>query len=214
MEYNELFDEIVESVLDGNSKAVVAKVNEAVAAGVPAGRILNEALIAGMGEVGVLFKEGEMFVPEVLVSAKAMQNGVDIVKPLLVAGDVKKLGTILTVTVAGDLHDIGVKLVGMMLEGAGFEVIYMGVDKSTAEIIEKVKEVRPNILGMSAMLTTTMANMKEVIETLREEGIFGDVGVMIGGAPTSISYAEQIGARYSADASDAVRVAKELLSIA
>ena len=207
----EIFDEIMQAVMDGSSSEVVSLVNKAVSMDIPAGEILNSALIAGMNEVGVLFKEGEMFVPEVLVSAKSLQAGIDIIRPSLVAGDMKSYGKILTVTVEGDLHDIGVKLVGMMLEGAGFEVVNVGVDKSASFIIEKVKEHKPDILGLSAMLTTTMSNMKEVIELLTEEGLIGSVKVMVGGAPVSPAYAEKLGANYSADASEAVVVAKKLL---
>lgn len=209
-----MFEQIAEAVIDGATSQVVSLVNEAVSKEIPVGEILNDALIAGMNEVGALFKDGEMFVPEVLVSAKALQAGIDIIRPALVKAGVKAAGRIVTVTVEGDLHDIGVKLVGMMLEGAGFEVINIGVDKPAKEIIEKVKELKPNILGMSAMLTTTMANMKDVVEMLKEEGLLEEMKVMIGGAPTSPMYAEKIGGHYSADASEAVVIAKQLLGMA
>jgi 5-methyltetrahydrofolate--homocysteine methyltransferase len=209
-----LFEQITEAVIDGATSQVVSLVNEAVSKEIPVNEILNDALIAGMNEVGALFKDGEMFVPEVLVSAKALQAGIDIIRPALVEAGVKAAGRIVTVTVEGDLHDIGVKLVGMMLEGAGFEVINIGVDKPAKEIIEKIKELKPNILGMSAMLTTTMANMKDVVEMLKEEGLLDNMKVMIGGAPTSPMYAEKIGSHYSADASEAVVVAKQLLGMA
>ena len=209
-----LFEQIAEAVIDGATSQVVSLVNEAVSKEIPVGEILNDALIAGMNEVGALFKDGEMFVPEVLVSAKALQAGIDIIRPALVEAGVKAAGRIVTVTVEGDLHDIGIKLVGMMLEGAGFEVINIGVDKPAKEIIEKVKELKPNILGMSAMLTTTMANMKDVVEMLKEEGLLDEMKVMIGGAPTSPMYAEKIGSHYSADASEAVVIAKQLLGMA
>lgn len=212
MNITEIFEEIANGVLDGDGDIVAEKVQDALDAGASAGEILNNALLAGMGKVGVLFRDGEMFVPEVLVSAEAMQEGVDIVKPLLIAGDIKKLGKVLLVTVAGDMHDIGIKLVAMMLEGAGFEVNFMGVDKSTDEIIAKVKEYKPDILGMSAMLTTTMSNMPIVIDALKEEALCDGLIVMIGGAPTSPGFAKQIGANYSADASDAVNVAKALIA--
>ncbi len=209
-----LFEQIAEAVIDGATSQVVSLVNEAVSKKIPVGEILNDALIAGMNEVGALFKDGEMFVPEVLVSAKALQAGIDIIRPALVEAGVKAAGRIVTVTVEGDLHDIGIKLVGMMLEGAGFEVINIGVDKPAKEIIEKIKELKPNILGMSAMLTTTMANMKDVVEMLKEEGLLDEMKVMIGGAPTSPMYAEKIGSHYSADASEAVVIAKQLLGMA
>ena len=209
-----LFEQIAEAVIDGATSQVVSLVNEAVSKEMPVGEILNDALIAGMNEVGALFKDGEMFVPEVLVSAKALQAGIDIIRPALVEAGVKAAGRIVTVTVEGDLHDIGIKLVGMMLEGAGFEVINIGVDKPAKEIIEKVKELKPNILGMSAMLTTTMANMKDVVEMLKEEGLLEDMKVMIGGAPTSPMYAVKIGGYYSPDACEAVVLAKQLLGTA
>lgn len=210
----ELFDEIMEAVMDGATAEVVSLVNQAVDEGILAGEILNKALIAGMNEVGVLFKEGEMFVPEVLVASKALQAGIDIIKPSLVAEDVKSVGRIVTVTVEGDLHDIGIKLCGLMLEGAGFEVINIGVDKPAKDIVEEIKKLEPDILGMSAMLTTTMANMKEVIDILKEEGLFAKMKIMIGGAPTSPGFADKIDARYSADASECVNVAKELAGVA
>lgn len=209
-----LFEKIAEAVMDGSTSEVVALVNEAVLKKIPVSEILNDALIAGMNEVGALFKDGEMFVPEVLVSAKALQSGINIIRPALVEAGVKAAGRIVTVTVEGDLHDIGIKLVGMMLEGAGFEVINIGVDQPAKEIVEKIKELKPNILGMSAMLTTTMANMKDVVEMLKEEGLLDEIKVMVGGAPTSPMYAEKIGCHYSADASEAVVIAKQLLGMA
>ncbi|MDO5114512.1 MAG: corrinoid protein [Synergistaceae bacterium] len=210
----EILRNIAEAVLEGNVKQTTAYVQEAVEGGVSAGKILNDGLIVGMNEVGELFKDGEMFVPEVLVSAKALQGGIDVIRNLLVEEGVERKGRILTVTVEGDLHDIGIKLVGMMLEGAGFEVINIGIDVQAAQIAEKVKEYSPDILGMSAMLTTTMAKMKEVIDVLKEEGLSDSTKVMIGGAPTSPMYAEKIGAVYSEDASSAVEAAKRLLRVA
>ncbi|MDY2984912.1 MAG: corrinoid protein [Synergistes jonesii] len=210
----EILANISEAVIEGSVKQVASLVNEALTHSVPAGRILNEGLIAGMNEVGALFKDGEMFVPEVLVAAKAMQGGIDLIRNLLVKEGVDTKGKIMTVTVEGDLHDIGVKLVGMMLEGAGFDVINIGVDMPAAKIIEKVKECRPDILGMSAMLTTTMTRMKDVIDALKEEGLLDSIKVMVGGAPVSPMYAEKIGAIYSENASAAVAVAKQLLNVA
>ncbi|MDO5114518.1 MAG: cobalamin-dependent protein [Synergistaceae bacterium] len=209
-----LFEEIMESIMDGDSAGVASLVRQAADEGIAAGEILNNALIAGMSEVGVLFKEGEMFVPEVLVASKALQSGIEVIKPLLLADDIKSIGRIMTVTVEGDLHDIGIKLCGLMLEGAGFEVIYIGVDKPAGEIVAKIKELDPMILGMSAMLTTTMANMKEVVDILKEEGLYDKLHVMIGGAPTSPTFGEKIGARYTADANECVSVAKELAGVA
>ncbi|MDO4559743.1 MAG: corrinoid protein [bacterium] len=205
---------IAEAVIEGNVKQTAAYVKEAVEGGVPAGEILNEGLIVGMNEVGELFRDGEMFVPEVLVSAKAMQGGIDIIRHLLVEEGVERKGRILTVTVEGDLHDIGIKLVGMMLEGAGFEVVNIGVDVPAEKIVEKAKELNPDIIGMSAMLTTTMAKMKEVIDALKEAGMLDSTKIMVGGAPTSPMFAEKIGAEYSEDAASAVATAKRLLNVA
>ncbi len=209
-----ILNAIAEAVLDGDGGSTQKTVGAAKEQGVPAEKILNDALLKGMNEVGELFRDGEMFVPEVLVSAKALQSGIDIIRTELANSGMKKTGKILTVTVEGDLHDIGIKLVGMMLEGAGFEVIHMGVDKPAEEIIEKIKQCEPDILAISAMLTTTMANMKTVIDVISEEGLRDKVKIMIGGAPTSPSFAEKIGANYSADASSAAIVAKKLMETA
>ena len=202
-----------DAIIDGSVETVRQQVQEALNENISAREILNEGLLKGMDEVGALFKVGEMFVPEVLVSAKAMQAGVDIIKPVLLSDGVPPSAKILTVTVEGDLHDIGIKLVGIMLEGAGFEVVNIGVDVPTSKIIEKVKEIRPQIIGLSAMLTTTMASMKGVIEELEREGLLSDMKVMVGGAPLSPSFAEKIGGNYSANANEAVTVAKKLLSL-
>ncbi|MEG1824660.1 MAG: corrinoid protein [Cloacibacillus sp.] len=211
---NVILSEIANAVLDGEAKNIVLLCQKAVAENVPVADILKKGLIAGMNEVGILFKEGEMFVPEVLVSAKTLQYGVDYLSPYLKEAGVEVSGKIITVTVEGDLHDIGIKLVGMMLEGAGFEVINLGVDRKAADIIAKVKELKPDILAMSAMLTTTMGKMEEVIALLKQEGLYDQLHVMVGGAPLSPLYAGKIQAHYSADASSAVTIAKELLNVA
>lgn len=205
------FAEIVEGILEGDAEKVSAAVNASLEDGIDANTIVNKGLIPGMETVGKLFKEGEMFVPEVLVSAKAMHAGMGIVKDLLVQTGQKNLGKIVTVTVEGDLHDIGIKLVGMMLGGAGFEVVNIGIDQPTQAIVEKVKELEPDILGMSAMLTTTMSHMKMAIDAITENGLTPIF--MIGGAPTSQRFADTIGAHYSSDAYDAVQVAKKLMHI-
>ena len=166
-----ILSNISNAVLEGETKDVVRLCQDALDAGLQAGDVLKKGLIAGMNEVGILFKDGEMFVPEVLVSAKTLQIGVEFLSPYLKEAGVGVIGKIMTVTVEGDLHDIGIKLVGMMLEGAGFEVINLGVDKKADEIITKVKELNPDILAMSAMLTTTMWKMEEVISRLKEEGL-------------------------------------------
>ena len=210
---SQILETIAEALVDGAVSTVRTNEQKAVDEGIPAKEILNDGLLAGMDEVSILFKDGEMFVPEVLVSAKAMQAGVEIIKPLLLAAGVESSAKILMVTVEGDLHDIGIKLVGMMLEGAGFEVINIGVDIPAAKIVEKVKEIKPDIVGLSAMLTTTMATMKDVIDALKEEGLTENMPVMVGGAPLSPMYAEKIGGYYSSDANEAVTVAKQLLSV-
>ena len=210
---SQILESIAEALIDGDDDVVRENVKTALDEGISAAEILNDGLLSGMDEVGALFKEGEMFVPEVLVAAKAMQAGVELLKPLLVESGTKPLARILTATVAGDLHDIGIKLVGRMMEGAGFEVINIGIDVPTETIVEKVKEINPDILGLSAMLTTTMATMKDVIDALKEEGLTDKMPVMVGGAPLSPMYAEKIGAYYSSDANDAVVVAKKLMGI-
>ena len=209
-----ILSNISNAVLEGETKDVVRLCQDALDAGLQAGDVLKKGLIAGMNEVGILFKDGEMFVPEVLVSAKTLQIGVEFLSPYLKEAGVGVIGKIMTVTVEGDLHDIGIKLVGMMLEGAGFEVINLGVDKKADEIITKVKELNPDILAMSAMLTTTMGKMEEIISRLKEEGLEKKIQIMVGGAPLSPMYAERIGANFSSDASEAVRVAKMLLNVA
>lgn len=208
---NDLFQEIYDALIDGEVKEVETLTKKAVEEGYSAKEILNEALLEAMNEVGVQFKEGDMFVPEVLVSAKALDAGVQVLKPLLQIGDIEKKGKIVFATVKGDLHDIGKKLCILMLEGAGFEVIDIGIDVAPEKIAEAVEEHNPDIIALSAMLTTTMSSMKETIEYLKEKGLYSKVKIMIGGAPVSDQYATSIGAIYSADATDAVEVAKRII---
>ncbi|WP_372995228.1 B12-binding domain-containing protein [Lutispora sp.] len=210
---SKILEQISENVLEGQTKKVVELVEQAINEGCPVKDIINEGLIAGMNEVGELFKEGEVFVPEVLISAKAMNAGMELLKPLIQDGDVKKIGRIVMATVKGDLHDIGKKLVGMMMEGAGYEIIDLGVDIPPEKIVEAIKEYNPDLLGMSAMLTTTMVSMKDTIETLKESGLYEKVKVMVGGAPVTPNYAEEIGAHYSGDATAAVELANNLMGI-
>lgn len=208
---NDLFQEIYDALIDGEVKEVETLTKKAVEEGHSAKEILNEALLEAMNEVGVQFKEGDMFVPEVLVSAKALDAGVQVLKPLLQSGDIEKKGKVVFATVKGDLHDIGKKLCSLMLEGAGFEVIDIGIDVTPEKIAEAVEEHNPDIIALSAMLTTTMPSMKETIEYLKEKGLYSKVKVMVGGAPVSDQYAASIGAIYSADATDAVEVAKKII---
>ena len=181
--------------------------------GLTAGEILNDGLLRGMDTIGTKFKANEIFVPEVLMAAKAMQNGLEIIKPLLATDDtVERRGKAIIGTVKGDLHDIGKRIVAMMMEGAGYEIIDLGVDVSPVEYVNKVKETGADLVLMSAMLTTTMAVMKDVVGLLKTEGI-KDCKVMIGGAPVTDMYAEQIGANYSFDAPTAVELANSLMGV-
>jgi len=205
--------ELYESVLEGNQGNVKRGVEIALAKGLNPTEILNEGMITAMAEVGRLFEEGEIFVPEMLVAARAMQAGLFLLKPYLKAADVKSAGKVAIGTVKGDLHDIGKNLVAMMLEGAGFEIIDLGADVSPEKFVEAVRRHGAQIVAMSALLTTTMPSIKTTIEALHDAGLRGQVKIMIGGAPVTQDYANQIGADgFSTDASRAVATAKELLS--
>ncbi len=199
---------IYQGIIDGDMQAVKTRVQEAVDAQLPAGTILKEGLVPAMAEVGRLFEEGEYFVPEMLVAARAMQGGLEILKPLLVASDVKPAGKVIIGTVKGDLHDIGKNLVAIMMEGAGFEIHDLGTDVTPEKFVEAVNAFQPNIICMSALLTTTMTNMGVTVEALRQAGLREKVKIMIGGAPITDTYAKQIGADgYAPDASSAARLA-------
>jgi 5-methyltetrahydrofolate--homocysteine methyltransferase len=204
--------EIYENVIEGNAPQVQAGVQAALAQGVAADVILNQALIAAMNEVGKRFEEGEFFVPEMLIAARAMQAGLNLLKPQLSESGVKSAGSVAIGTVKGDLHDIGKNLVAMMLEGAGFEVQDLGVDV-TPEAFVKAAQNGVQVIGMSALLTTTMNNMKATIQALQDSGVRGQVKVVIGGAPVTEAFAQQIGAdAYAPDASGAVRTVRGLLA--
>ena len=203
---------IYNNVIDGAASDVEAGVREALAAGVKADTILQDALISAMGEVGNRYEEGDMFVPEMLIAARAMQAGLNLLKPHLVGGMAKSAGKIAIGTVKGDLHDIGKNLVAMMLEGAGFEIINLGVDVEPQAFVDAAQE-GAQIIGMSALLTTTMSNMKVTIEALKAAGLRDKVKVMIGGAPVTQEFANSIGAdAFAADAPSASRIARELLA--
>jgi 5-methyltetrahydrofolate--homocysteine methyltransferase len=203
---------IYNAVLEGSAADAQAGVKAALAAGLPAEQILKEGLIAAMGEVGRLFEENEYFVPEMLVAARAMQSGLALLKPHLAAGGAASTGKAVVGTVKGDLHDIGKNLVAMMLEGAGFEVIDLGTDVTPDKFVKAVIEHKPHVIGMSALLTTTMPSMSGTVKALQEAGVRDQVKVMIGGAPVTDGFAKQIGADgYSPDASSAVRLAKSLV---
>lgn len=200
---------ISDYVVSGNENGVVNEVNAALSGNAAPLEIINDGLLTGMNVVGEKFANGEMFVPEVLMAARAMNAGMDIVKPLLAEGGVTSLGTVVIGTVKGDLHDIGKNLVVMMLESAGFKVVNLGVDAKKEAFVEAAKENNADIVAMSAMLTTTMTYMDEIIKTCKDAGI--DAKYMIGGAPVTPAYAEKISAIYTADASTAAEKAKALV---
>ncbi len=200
------------AVKDGRKKIVEKLVTEALEEGVSAETILNKGLVVGMTELGELFKNGEVYVPEVLVAARAMKAGTALLKPLLQAANVQSLGTVAIGTVEGDLHDIGKNLVAMMLEGTGFTVIDLGENVSPDAFVNAAKE-GANIIAMSALLTTTMPMMATTIKALEDAGVRDKVKVMIGGAPITQEYADQIGADgYSTDAASAAELAKRLIA--
>jgi 5-methyltetrahydrofolate--homocysteine methyltransferase len=206
---------VYEAVMEGNAQGAATHVQAALDADVAPGEILNQGCIAAMGEVGRLFEEGEMFVPEMLIAARAMQAGMNILKPHLAEGEITSAGKVVIGTVAGDLHDIGKNLVGMMMEGAGFEIVDLGTDVSADAFVGAVKEHNPDLIGMSALLTTTMPSMTATVEALTEAGLRDQVKVLIGGAPVTQTFADEIGADgFAPDASSATRKAKELLAVA
>jgi 5-methyltetrahydrofolate--homocysteine methyltransferase len=202
-------DELRQSVIDGEEERTESLVKQSMAEGLPPEQILKEGLIAAMTEVGRLFEAGEYYVPEMLISARAMKSGLTLLRPQLAAANVQAVGKVVIGTVQGDLHDIGKNLVGMMLEGAGFEVIDLGVDVSAQKFVDAVKEYQPDLIGCSALLTTTMPRMKDVVEALKQSGLRDNVKVMIGGAPITDKYAHDIGADlYAPDAASAAARAK------
>jgi 5-methyltetrahydrofolate--homocysteine methyltransferase len=205
-------EEIYNAVIAGKREDTSEKVQQAITENLPPGDILKKALIAAMTEVGDRFEQGEFYVPEMLVAARAMQSGMTILKPLLVEADLQPAGRVVIGTVKGDLHDIGKNLVGMMLEGAGFEIVDLGSDVPPEKFAAAVRENSPDIVGMSALLTTTMPAMENILEALEDLGVRSDVKVIIGGAPVTDSYAEKIGADgFAPDASRAVKLAQALM---
>jgi 5-methyltetrahydrofolate--homocysteine methyltransferase len=208
----DILELIANDVVEGEMDEIADHVQEALDAGMAPKEVLDNGMLKGMNIVGEQFKEGEMFVPEVLMSAKTMDEGMEILKPLLKEGDVTKAGVIVMATVKGDLHDIGKKLVCMMLEGAGFEIHDLGVDVTPEAIRDAVKDKNPDIVGMSAMLTTTMLSMQDTVALLKQDATTQNVKIMIGGAPANPDVATEMGANYSADASAAVDLAVSLVS--
>ena len=207
------FKAVSEALQRGEADQVSEFVKQALEENIAPKKILEEGLIKGMSVIGVKFKNNEVYVPEVLIAARAMNAGMDILKPKLTETGVQNIGKIVIGTVSGDLHDIGKNLVRMMLEGAGFEVIDLGTDVTANQFVDAIKEHQPNILCMSALLTTTMVNMAEVIKAIETAGLREQVKVMIGGAPITQNYAEQITADgYSPDAATAVDDAKAFIA--
>ena len=210
-------EKVLEQIIDGIVKfdqdSIQERVKEALAAGINPQKILNEGMIVAMGKVGKLFEEGEYFLPEMLVAAMTMQKGLEVIQPLLMKSGVKSAGKIVLGTVKGDLHDVGKNLVGMMLKGAGFDVIDVGVDVTPEKFVEVLQGNKDaKILALSALLTTTMPNMKTTIDAVKRAGLRSKLKVMVGGAPLNETYAKEIGADgYAPDASRAVGVAKTLV---
>jgi 5-methyltetrahydrofolate--homocysteine methyltransferase len=206
------YERMKEVILTGRAEEISALVKQALAQGTNPQDIIARGLIAGMDEVGVRFKNGDMYIPEVLVSAKTMHQGMDILRPLLTKEGAKSMGTIVLGTVKGDLHDIGKNLVGMMLEGAGFDVVDLGVDQSAEQFVEAVRKNGAQAVALSALLTTTMQEMAKVINALKEAGLRKQVKVLIGGAPLSEKFAQTIGADgYAPDAGSAVGILRNLI---
>ncbi|HUW15241.1 MAG TPA: corrinoid protein [Anaerolineae bacterium] len=207
----DILQKMASSLYAGEDEEVAELVQQALDQGMSPAEILSSGLIAGMDEVGKDFKAGDLFVPEVLVAARAMSAGMGVLRPLLAAGEVPSAGKYVIGTVKGDLHDIGKNLVKMMLEGAGFETVDLGTDVEPAAFVDAVREHRPNFVGMSALLTTTMVNMKTTIEALEEAGLREGIKIMVGGAPVTDPFAREIGAdAYAPDAASAVDVARSL----
>ena len=208
---NNQVESIYQVVLEGNMGSVQANVQSALAADVPAAEILQQGLIAAMNEVGNLFEKGEFFVPEMLLAARAMKAGLEILRPLLIDAGVEPAGKMILGTVKGDLHDIGKNLVAMMLEGAGFEIIDLGVDVAPEAFVDATRE-GASLIGMSALLTTTMNSMGVTIEALKAAGLRDKVKVLVGGAPVTQEYADLIGAdAFARDASSAARIVRQLV---
>jgi 5-methyltetrahydrofolate--homocysteine methyltransferase len=210
---SEILEQISTAVIEGDLNEIEDLTEDALDDGIGAEDILNKGLMPGMDYVGVEFRAGNMFVPEVLRSAKTMQTSMDILKPLLAESGAKMVGKVLLGTVKGDLHDIGKNLVGMMCEGAGFEVKDIGKDVAPEAFVEAIKDFEPDVVGMSALLTTTMRSMESTIKVLEEAGLRSRVKIMIGGAPVTQAFADQIGADgYASNAASAADMAKKFVS--
>jgi len=210
---DELTEQVYDDLYNGLRDEVMQATNILLARGWSADRVLNEALVEGMRIVGVDFRDGILFVPEVLLAANAMKGGMEILRPLLAETGVEPIGKMVIGTVKGDIHDIGKNLVAMMMEGAGFEVIDIGINNPVEKYLEAIDKHKPDILGLSALLTTTMPYMKVVIDTLKEKGLRDDFIVLVGGAPLNEEFGRAVGAdAYCRDAGVAVETAKSLLA--
>jgi 5-methyltetrahydrofolate--homocysteine methyltransferase len=210
-----IYERLSTAILEGNEERIPNLVQKGLDEGLAPKDILDNGLIVGMNEVGARFKRGDMFVPEVLMSAKSMQAGLEILRPRLIASGAKLMGKIVIGTVKGDLHDIGKNLVGMMCEGAGFEVIDLGFNVAPEKFVEAIKKHQPDIVGMSALLTTTMRAMGYTIKAIEEAGLRDKVKIMVGGAPVDAEFAARIGADgYGSNAPTASELAKRLVGAA
>jgi methylmalonyl-CoA mutase cobalamin-binding domain/chain len=218
MDFSDLTDEdlwlqMQDDLYDGMKEEVVAQTKEALGRGYSAPDVLAQGLVAGMDIVGVDFRDGILFVPEVLMAANAMKAGMEILRPLLAETGADRIGKMVIGTVKGDIHDIGKNLVAMMMEGAGFEVVNLGINNDADKFIAAIREHQPDILGMSALLTTTMPYMKVVVQALKDEGMRDSIFVMVGGAPVTETFAKAVGAdAYGRDAAVAVDLAKSYMS--
>lgn len=209
-----LLETIKDATIKGDAVKTAEIAGQAIAAGLDVNEIIQKGLISAMAVVGERFKLGEIFVPEMLIAARAMQAGLKVIKPYLKDGEVKGLATVVIGTVKGDLHDIGKNLVGMMLEGAGCRVIDLGVDIPVEKFVTAVREHKPQFLGLSALLTTTMPQMRLIVKALEQAGLRNETKVLVGGAPVTQKFADEVGADgYAADAGAAVDSVKELLAL-
>jgi 5-methyltetrahydrofolate--homocysteine methyltransferase len=211
----EILQQISESLQRGEDRKVAELTRQSIEAGLAPSQILNDGLLAGMDVVGRRFGANEIFLPEVLLAARAMNAGMNLLKPLLIAGEVPSLGKVVIGTIKGDLHDIGKNLVGVMLKGAGFEVIDLGADVAPERFVDTAAAEDAQVVGLSALLTTTMVGMKDVVDLIKDRGLAGRVKVIVGGAPLSRAFADAIGADgYGYDASNAVTLVKKLTGVA
>lgn len=207
-----ILEDLAAEVIKGEAGVVKNLTEEALSQNISAEEVLNSGLVAGMNVIGEQFKSNEIFIPEVLVAARAMKAGMQIIRPLLAEANVEPLGKIIIGTVGGDLHDIGKNIVAMLLEGAGFEVVDLGADVTKEKFLEFAEKENPDVLGMSALLTTTMVFMKDMVQSLEESGLKDKIKVIVGGAPITQSYADEIRADgYAPDAASAVDLVKSVM---